>query len=384
MKNFSSKGIRFSGDSIKSCVGFIDLVDSTKNTITMEGLDYIRRYYSIFINSVSNLVKSSNGRVVKNIGDCLLFYFPKTSNEKNEHSFREVIECVLKILDTRYSLNDELSKQYLPPFNFRISIDYGIVDLALVGDYSQIDLFGSTLNLCSKINSSSSLSIPNEIIIGDNFYRILKSFSSIVRDFNFCNNGEYKITETTGYPTYNIKRKSYSSSSPLITTNANDTRNAQHDKQSSSSIFENLDTNYYINSKEKDLFSHKKNNNNKKIILVDDEQDILFTYRAFLKDYNYEVTSFTDPSIALNYIRDHGNFNDLLLVILDIRMKNLNGFQLHQQIKSIDPTIKILFITALDILDELLSIVPGLSKEQIMRKPIDKKEFTNTVKKLIN
>ena len=65
-------------------------------------------------------------------------------------------------------------------------------------------------------------------------------------------------------------------------------------------------------------------------------------------------------------------------------MKNLNGFQLHQQIKSIDPTIKVLFITALDILDELLSIIPGLSREQIMRKPVDKKLFTNTVKKLMN
>jgi two-component SAPR family response regulator len=65
-------------------------------------------------------------------------------------------------------------------------------------------------------------------------------------------------------------------------------------------------------------------------------------------------------------------------------MKNLNGFQLHQQIKSIDPTIKILFVTALDILDELLSIIPGLSREQIMRKPVDKKLFTNTVKKLLN
>jgi two-component SAPR family response regulator len=65
-------------------------------------------------------------------------------------------------------------------------------------------------------------------------------------------------------------------------------------------------------------------------------------------------------------------------------MKNLNGFQLHQQIKAIDPTIKVLFITALDILDELLSIVPGVSKEQIMRKPVDKKIFTNTIKKLIN
>jgi class 3 adenylate cyclase len=386
MKNFSSKGIRFSGDSIKSCVGFIDLVDSTKNTITMEGLDYIRRYYSTFINSVSDLVKSSSGRIVKNIGDCLLFYFPKTSNDKNENSFRDVIECALKILDKRYSINDELSKQHLPPFNFRITIDYGVVDLALVGDYSQIDLFGSTLNLCSKVNSSSSLSIPNAIIIGDNFYRILKSFSSIVEDFNFSNNGEYKLTETTGYPTYNVKRRSYSSSSSFNTpTNITDTRSSPHnDKQLTNSILENsLNESYYSNSsKEKGLFSPNKNNN-KRIILVDDEQDILFTYRAFLKDYNYDVTSFTDPSKALTYIRDHNNFNDIL-VILDIRMKNLNGFQLHQQIKAIDPTIKILFVTALDILDELLSIVPGVSKDQIMRKPVDRKIFTSTVKKLIN
>ncbi len=250
--------------------------------------------------------------------------------------------------------------------------------MALVGDYSQIDLFGSTLNLCSKINSSS-LSIPNEIIIGDNFYRILKSFSSIDKDYNFSNNGEYKITETIGYPTYTLQRKC--SSLSFITIN-NDT-SSYPNAQSRSFIFENslVDNNYYI-SGENDLCSNSKNNN-KRVILVDDEQDILFTYRAFLKDYNYEITSFTDPLKALNYIRNNNNFNDLL-VILDIRMKNLNEFQLHQQIKSIDPTIKILFVTALDILDELISIVPGLSKDQIMRKPVDKKIFTNTVKKLVN
>ena len=344
----------------------------------MEGLNYIRRYYSIFINSVSDLVKSSNGKIVKNIGDCLLFYFPKTSNDKNENAFREVIEYALTVLNRRFSINDDLSKQHLPPFNFRISIDYGVVDLALVGDYSQIDLFGSTLNLCSKINSSF-LSIPNQIIIGDNFYRILKSFSSIDKDYNFLENGEYKITETIGYPTYNLQRKH--SSLSFITIN-NDT--SSHPKaQSSSFIFNNseIDNNYYSSS-ENNLCSNIKNIN-KRVILVDDEQDILFTYRAFLKDYNYEITSFTDPLKALNYIRNNNNFDDLL-VILDIRMKNLNGFQLYQQIKSIDPIIKILFITALDIIDEILSIVPGLSKEQIMRKPVDKKVFTNTVKKLLN
>ena len=65
-------------------------------------------------------------------------------------------------------------------------------------------------------------------------------------------------------------------------------------------------------------------------------------------------------------------------------MKNLNGIQLYQQIKSIDPTIKILFITALDILDEFSTIIPGISTKQVMRKPVDKKIFTTIVKKLLN
>ena len=107
MKNFSSKGIRFSGNSIKSCVGFIDLVDSTKNTITMDNLDYIRKYYSTFINSISESVKRYSGKVIKNIGDCLFFYFPKTGDVKNIEGFREVIECGFNILDERYRYSNE-------------------------------------------------------------------------------------------------------------------------------------------------------------------------------------------------------------------------------------------------------------------------------------
>ena len=73
MNSLSSKDVRFSGVSIKSCVGFIDLVDSTKNTIRMDNLDYIRKYYSTFINSISKIVKSYGGKVLKNIGYCILF-----------------------------------------------------------------------------------------------------------------------------------------------------------------------------------------------------------------------------------------------------------------------------------------------------------------------
>ena len=352
MKNFSSKGIRFSGDAIKSCVGFIDLVDSTKNTITMDNLEAIRKYYSTFINSVSEIIKNYNGRVIKNIGDCLLFYFPKTTDVNHVGVFIEAIECGFKILEERHSINQELSKQQLPPFNYRISIDYGVLDLALVGDFSQIDLFGTTINLCSKINTSSS--IPNEIIIGDNFYRILKSFPTILNSYDFINHINYQITENNGYSLYKIKRKNI-----FGLNNKN-----SFDEQQLVSSTENF------------------NNNNKRIILVDDEKDVLFTYKTFLDDHDYDVTAFTDPSLAMNYIRNILNFKNLL-VILDIRMKNLNGFQLHQQIKSIDPTIKILFITALDILDEFSTIIPGISKEYIMKKPVDRKLFTNTIQKIL-
>jgi class 3 adenylate cyclase/CheY-like chemotaxis protein len=357
MKNFSSKGIRFSGDSIKSCVGFIDLVDSTKNTITMDTLEHIRKYYSKFINSTSEVVKSYSGKVIKNIGDCILFYFPKTTDFKDTEVFREIIDCGFKILDERYIVNQELSKEHLPPFNYRITVDYGVLDLALVGDYSQIDLFGTTINLCSKINSSS-LSVPNEIIIGDNFYRILKSFPTVINNYNFINNGEYKITESNKYSTYNIKRKNI-----LELDNREIGNKKSHSEKQLGS---------FIEYSKKDA---------KRIILVDDEQDILFTYKFFLEN-DYDVTSFADPVFALNYIRNISNFKDLL-IILDIRMKNLNGFQLHQQIKAIDPTIKILFVTALDILNEFSTIIPGISKELIMKKPVDKNEFTNTVKKLL-
>jgi DNA-binding NtrC family response regulator len=124
-----------------------------------------------------------------------------------------------------------------------------------------------------------------------------------------------------------------------------------------------------------------QSNSNKQIIILDDEQEVVSTYKNFLIEYDYRINSFTDPYLALNYIRDSHNHNDLL-VILDIRMKKINGLQFYQQIKTIDPTIKILFITALDIIDELLTIVPGLSKEQIMRKPVDKTEFIKNIKKI--
>ena len=300
-------------------------------------------------------------------------YFLNFSDLNNEKAFEDVIECGLEILEKREAINKELLKDDLPSVErYKISLDYGVVDLALAGDNYQLDIFGSTVNICSKINSSS-LAPKNKIIIGNNFYRILKAFSNIINKYNFINNGEFKVTENIGYPTYTIERSN--------TLSQNDYTNNRQSimMKNQPSIFED-----FIGNKNKNregFFLHKKKKN-KRIIIVDDDKDVLFTYRSFLKDYDYHIACFTDPNLTLNYVEELSNFDDLL-VILDIRMKDLNGFQLHQRIKSIDPAIKILFVTALDILDELLTIVPGISKGQIMRKPVDKKIFTNTVRNML-
>ncbi len=59
--------------------------------------------------------------------------------------------------------------------------------------------------LDSKINSSS-LAPKKQIIIENNFYRILKAFSNIINKYNFINNIKFKVTENIGDPTYTIGR----------------------------------------------------------------------------------------------------------------------------------------------------------------------------------
>ena len=81
----------------------------------------------------------------------------------------------------------------------------------------------------------------------------------------------------------------------------------------------------------------------KNILLVDDEPDIVYTVKNVLEDNGgFKVDAFTDPTIALKSYRS--NFYDL--VILDIRMPKIDGFELYMKIKEKDPHSKICFLTA--------------------------------------
>jgi two-component system response regulator ChvI len=123
-----------------------------------------------------------------------------------------------------------------------------------------------------------------------------------------------------------------------------------------------------------------------KIILVDDDKDILITYDSILTDEGYTVEAFSDSYKALQYFTSSVSSSTATiedLVIMDIRMPDLNGLQLYYRVKAINPNIKILFISALDAAEELVTALPGIEQKYILRKPVDNEEFLNKVRTLL-
>lgn len=170
--------LRFSQKNEDGCVCIIDIVQSTMLTASLSN-EQIRNFYEIFINSIAEIIKKFNGLVVKNIGDSLLFYFIKIDSSDTDY-FKNVLECCLTISDSNLELNKKMTKVGLPGISYRTSIAYGTISIAKVSTSSVDDIFGVTVNRCSKINR---FALPNGVIIGSDFYEKVKTFN----DYQFRN-----------------------------------------------------------------------------------------------------------------------------------------------------------------------------------------------------
>jgi DNA-binding NarL/FixJ family response regulator len=71
------------------------------------------------------------------------------------------------------------------------------------------------------------------------------------------------------------------------------------------------------------------------------------------------------------------------LVIMDIRMPELNGINLYSQLKVLNPDVKVLFLSALNALDEVLSIFPEIKYSEIIRKPIEPDALLSIIKSIL-
>lgn len=144
--------LQFTGYSHNCCVCFIDVVDSPRITVEITNTEKIKRYYSIFIDTMAAMARNSGANIIKNTGDSLIYYFPRTSDPTHISAFKGVIECGLTIIAVNPIINAKLHEDLLPPLYYRISVDYGRVEVAKSLTSTTEDLFGRTVSICSKIN----------------------------------------------------------------------------------------------------------------------------------------------------------------------------------------------------------------------------------------
>src|SRR6266487_5058704 len=128
----------------------------------------------------------------------------------------------------------------------------------------------------------------------------------------------------------------------------------------------------------------KNNENKKKILIVDDDPNICVTLREIFKQNGFLADSFTEPLLALNSVK--GGSYDLLL--LDIKMPEMDGIELSQQIKKIDNAVKVCFLTASELYYEefrkdLGVGEPTLDKDLFLRKPIQNEDLMKEITRII-
>jgi len=131
-----------------------------------------------------------------------------------------------------------------------------------------------------------------------------------------------------------------------------------------------------------------KNNDNsnlktKKIMLVDDEADILWLFKMILEsDARLKVDSFADPVVALENFRPR--LYDLLLI--DIAMPKMNGFELYDKIRELDKKVKISFVTASEMFYEEIRKEAFPELDTIIcfiRKPIENPDLIQQVREIL-
>jgi len=118
-------------------------------------------------------------------------------------------------------------------------------------------------------------------------------------------------------------------------------------------------------------------NSNNKILLVDDDADIRAVLSLGLKKEGFNVDDNGDPKDALAKYKP-GEYD---LLLLDISMPGMNGFQLYREIRKIDKKVRVCFITAFEIhFDEFRRVFPKIHVSCFVQKPVTISKLAQAVR----
>jgi CheY-like chemotaxis protein len=120
-----------------------------------------------------------------------------------------------------------------------------------------------------------------------------------------------------------------------------------------------------------------------KVLVLDDDFDISQLIKQILQKDNFKnVFAFTDPLLALEHFRK--NQKEYSLIISDIRMPTMNGFEFVREAKKINPKVKIVLMTAFEIDNkEFARVLPNPKIDGLIRKPASAKQILNTISTIV-
>jgi DNA-binding response OmpR family regulator len=117
-----------------------------------------------------------------------------------------------------------------------------------------------------------------------------------------------------------------------------------------------------------------------RILIVDDDQDVCTVLKKVLEHSGLKADYYEDPVSALKIFKP--DLYDLLL--LDVKMPEMNGFELYKEMKKIDNNVKVCFLTASELYYEEFregGEFSALDKDLFLRKPIKNEELIKEIKR---
>ena len=196
---FNPDAISFTEGCCTGCVGVIDMVNST-TTLASLPREKMAKYYSLFLNATTAIVRSFGGTVVKNVGDGLLYYFPLEEGANIESELAIWLECSIALVQFHRDINMKFALEGLPQVDYRVSLDYGELTLARSESSLCEDIFGTTVNMCAKINR---LAERNGVVVGGDLHEMAKNLA----DYRFQLVGSHNLGFRAEYAVYSLGRK---------------------------------------------------------------------------------------------------------------------------------------------------------------------------------
>jgi len=160
----------------KFVIMIIDVNNSTEMSLSLPE-DRFALLIQTFAQEISIALTGYGGYVFKYEGDAVIALFPGEYDQVR--ACKNALNCVTSILEIiREVINPAFKENGLPEIRLRIGLTYGYALVVLYGnslEKAHIDIIGSSISLASKI---VSIAKPNQVLIGESMYRILKSSES--------------------------------------------------------------------------------------------------------------------------------------------------------------------------------------------------------------